>query len=235
MQDAYGNRSVIAGEKKDTQMSDAARGTRCCTGRFMALVLTVLILLNILPAAAAGIAEIQVMENEWTWSPGGVATFTGTITGEAGELEGATLALSISPEPKGEDSGSIVFTSVNNKKIKIRKQSDSYELNGLESMGAIPFEGSWFIPESSAFFKAVVKVTASNALGEVIGEGSMTVGESGDAAAGALIRIPADIGKINLWIGITAAVIWAAAIIRIMLLRGRAAKEERGASTNVHL
>ena len=157
---------------------------------------------------------------EWSWEPGGVATFTGTLTADAEQAAGATLQVSINPEPKAEDPGRIVFTNVNGKKVKVRKQDATYALDEAEA-GEISFSGSWFLPDDSAYFRAAVTVSLINPEGESIGFSTMKCGAYNTEGESTLKRIPADIGKINLILALSAGGIWCLAILRIVICRRR--------------
>ena len=170
--------------------------------------------------AESGI-KITIEEEEWSWEPGGVATFTGTLTADPEQAAGAILQVSINPEPKAEDPGRIVFTNVNGKKVKVRKQDAVYTLDTTEAEGEIPFSGSWFLPDDSAYFRAAVTVSLINAEGEILASSNMKCGVYDTEGESTLKRIPADIGKINMILALSAGGIWCLAILRIAICRGR--------------
>ena len=164
--------------------------------------------------------DLTLEEDEWSWVPGEVATFMGTVSGEPTALNDITLFLSITPEPKGDETGNIVFTSVNEKKIKIRKQSESYTLADNEATsGIVTFTGSWFIPENSAYFKAGLKISALNHNGETLAGVVLNLGANNGESGSTLKRIPIDISLVNKILSLSILVIWFFVLLKLWYLK----------------
>ena len=197
---------------------------------FLCIVLVFLVTL-LVPAfcCAESPVLISVQENEWSWVPGEVATFSGLISCQNPEdLSGATLRLEIIPEPRDEDAGRVVFTAVNDKRIKIRKQSDTYNIDDDDLSGEIPFEGSWFIPEGSAYFKAGLNASVIGKDGNTLASGNISVGSGSNEGNHTLLRIPVDIGRLNTVLAVCTAGICFLAIFRVFVItRKKSTKSEK--------
>lgn len=172
---------------------------------------------------------ISVQEHEWSWVPGEVATFSGLVSYQNPEnLSGATLRLEIIPEPRDEDAGRVVFTAVNDKRIKIRKQSDTYIIDDDDLSGDILFEGSWFIPEDSAYFKASLNASVISKDGNTLASGNLIVGSGSNEGNHSLLQIPVDIGRLNTILAVCTAGICFLAVLRVFVIaRKRAANSEK--------
>ena len=197
------------------------RINRCCLKLISALFACMLIDCSFFGySLAASDVQLNLTEDEWTWIPGEVATFQGTVSITPAAQDEITIQVSISPEPKSDDPGKIVFTSINDRKIKIRKQSDRYMLKSDElKEGTIAFAGSWFIPEDSAYFKAELGLSVINGSGDSLGNVSLHLGANSSDGGNTLKRIPVDIGRVNFVIGISACMIWLFVLIRILMIR----------------
>ena len=172
---------------------------------------------------------ISVQENEWSWVPGEVATFSGLVSCHKPEdLSGATLRLEIIPEPRDEDAGRVVFTAVNDKRIKIRKQSDTNSIKDDDLSGDILFEGSWFIPEGSAYFKASLSASVIGKDGNTLASGNISIGSGGNESNHSLLRIPVDIGQLNTILAVCTAGICFLAVLRLLVItRKKTTKSEK--------
>ena len=173
--------------------------------------------------------NISVQENEWSWVPGEVATFSGSVISEnPSDLSGTVIQLEIIPEPKDEDTGRIVFTAVNDKRIKIRKQSDSYSVGDEDLTGDISFEGSWFIPEGSAFSRANLNVRVLGNNGDQLASGTLSIGSGAAESNHSLLRIPVDINRLNMIIAVCTGLVCCLAIIRVFICsRVKSIKHEK--------
>lgn len=166
--------------------------------------------------------RIILTEKEWSWIPGEVATFSGTITcDDHDQLSGASIQLEIIPEPKDDDPGRIVFTSINGKRIKIRKQSETYILDDSDLNDEILFEGSWFIPEGSAFFKAGLVASVAGKSGDLLGTCTINVGTGDSESTHSLLRIPVDIGHVNFILALCTGAVCCLAVCRFIVLLHR--------------
>ena len=186
----------------------------CCTG--------LLILISIFAMAESG--EPVITPVEWTWNPGKVATFEGRFTLPESCPNSVVLHLAVKPEPSQNDPGRIVFTFVNQKRLTVKKQSDEYTLKTDGLTGEITFKGSWFIPDEIYYSAASVTFTLTGEDGTVIAEKTAEFNENegpGQNGGQKILRLPFQTSKIILWTGISAAAIWLAAILRIIIKKIR--------------
>ena len=103
------------------------------------------------------------------------------------------------------------------KRIKIRKQDEKYSVNDDDLSGDISFEGSWFIPEDSAFFKASLNVSVIGSNGDSLASGLLSVGSGDTESNHSLMRIPVDINRLNMLIAICTGIICCLAIVRVII------------------
>jgi len=165
--------------------------------------------------------QIELEEDAWTWQPGEIAGFSGTLHGDLQPLSGGTLHVDILQETGGETIGKIVFTTVGDKKIKARKQSASVHLDELTGE-VLPFSGVWYIPEDYSEHHATLILTAEDLNGQPVVSLQANPGADSYASNGGrlLWKIPFDMDQI-IWIaGGACLLIWTGALAR-MLLRGR--------------
>ena len=167
---------------------------------------------------------VDLREEQWNWTPGGVASFSGTVSGDTSLLAGGTLTLEALNEAGGEAVGRIVFTTVGDKKIKARKQTGDFRLPEEQSGQEITFTGVWYIPEDFSQQRITVSLLLEDAEGNAQGKGSMTPGAENVAQAGGrtLIRIPFDTDQVILILGIICGVVWLCVALRWMLLKKQA-------------
>ena len=189
-------------------------------GRLACFLLFLAVMLCSVGACAQEAVQVTVKNEEWSWEPGEVATFSGTVYGTPEVLNGTVLQVTIDAQPRGDEEERIVFTGVNGSRIKVRKQSETYALKEEELSAEIPFTGSWFVPEGSMAFQAVVTVTVLSGTGETLGSGKLEFGMGGETGEGtALLRIPFDTEQLILWMTVGTGVIWVLAGLRIMICR----------------
>ena len=201
-------------------MSRIPRGQKWKNRNWLLLLLTTFLC----TAAAGGFSEEKAVlkEAEWTWEPGGTATFSGSFSFEGEDVSDAMLILELKTN-QPDQPGSVVFTEINGKTVKIRKRSDTMQAN-LQGHGAEnTFLGDWYLPEEGVnLSEAVLGFRAEDGQGKLLASAELKVGGNGEEAGGTPARI---LNHLHLAILILAAVtvlLWAAAILRNMLLRKRA-------------
>ncbi len=180
---------------------------------------------------------IELQKTDWTWTAGEVATFAGTLHPAHTDLNGAKLELTIQASPETDDSGKLVFTSCNGKRIKVRNQSETCSLENVENSDSIPFECSWILPEGSMFQKVTITATCISESGENLFSYGMTCVndswfEQGDQK---IFHIPADLDQLVLILCVACAVVWTAAIIRNILLRHEEKRVQKGEKAHADL
>ena len=158
--------------------------------------------------------------DEWTWEAGASATFSGTVTISGSETGKITLQLEAVPEQGQSQPQHIVFVSVNNKRVKVKKQSDTYTLKEPVPGETIPFAGSWLVPAENVPDHLTIRLRVLNQDNKVICETEIEAGgDQGDQAVSEnqALRIPLHPERILRYTIIAAALFWTAAILRMIL------------------
>lgn len=156
---------------------------------------------------------------EWTWSRGAYNTFSGTIdlSGCSGEELTVTMTTDLEYDAETEQKSMPVFTTVNGKRIAMTKQSAAVKVTADPDNPQMEFTGSFRLPVK----KRIEAVTFTFSIAGADGAEQKNVSymiDSGKNIAGKkdnTFYIPVDIGRIAVWIGIAAAVVWAIVLIRI--------------------
>ena len=192
--------------------------------RFRPGALLLALLLMLCPAirGAQGENVISLQEKEWTWEKSNIASFEGSAS-LAGMPQGKLLlTLSIETEPKATDPGTVVFQTVNGKKLTIKKQKPEYTITHEDS-DELTFIGNWKTPDDVFFTKVEITFRICTEDGEtVLAEQKLTAGRTKAEVAEAddgKIKLKADFAEWTLWVGIAAGVIWLLAVIRIVTNR----------------
>ena len=186
--------------------------------------IAILLCLVLCLCTTAGLGEVQLTLEpaEWTWEAGAVATFQGQLDSGGEDLTGAALTLSIEVSPQQEDPGRVVFTSLNDKRLKVRKQSESHTLEEGETAQPLSFTGSWFLAEESYYNGANLRLTLTDADGkelaraEYASENGSATGEGGE---GEPFRVPVDMNQVIRILAIVCGAVWAAFLGRLFYLR----------------
>ena len=188
-----------------------------------------LIFLCAASAASAESLTVEMKEAGWTWEENNIASFEGTVASESGLPEKIVMKLEFLAYPESKDSGEVVFSTVNGKKLTLRKQKSDYSLStdGVKSIG---FTAGWKTPESVLFTRIdiTLKIYTDDS-SALLAEQKFTM--SRDASELVMkddgkIRLHTDFSEWTRWVAVSAAVIWAAALLRI-LLNYRKNREER--------
>ena len=179
----------------------------------------------IIPGTAAADTQITMEAGEWSWEAGGTSGFSGVIRTDGEDLEGASLQLDI--QTRMEDSGDLVFTSLNGKKVKIRKRSDRLEADLAGGGAENTFEGEWYLPDrvDDGLAYASVNLTVFDAEGNEIGTGRLDVGDREEEAAAAGRDPIALAEKAALYLAAAGAAVWVFAIGRHLILNRRKAEK----------
>ncbi len=144
-------------------------------------ILAACIMLCVFSFPACGAASILIAADEWTWDEGGIASFHGSITTEK---DAAEAYLFLWPETRLEDSGEVLFTGVNGKKLKVRKRASGITQD-LKAGIPLEFEAEWHLPEEndSGLARAVIHLSVSDKNGSVIASGELEMGSMEDERA----------------------------------------------------
>lgn len=190
------------------------------TERFLALLCMCMMIWS----AASADWQIEMFPTEWTWEANGVAAFSGVIKSGDGDVNGAVLTLSI--DTRMEDSGEVMFTNLNGKKVKIRKRSSTAEMDLAGGGAENTFEGEWYLPAEveEGLSSAVIHLSLTDAEGKELAKQDMQVGSQEEDAVSAG-ESPANrldkLYRILLYAGIA---VWVLALGRFALLRKRQTK-----------
>ena len=180
-------------------------------------------LLCFIPAVCLGDTEIEMTADEWTWNANEVASFHGSIVTDQ---DAADAVLTLRAETSLEDSGEVIFTSVNGKKLKIRKRGPEIT-EDLQAGSEFLFEGEWNLPADTGggIARAVITLTIQDAEGNTIAEGRMEEGSlaAEEAIQGASPAKKAD--QLILILLLAGLLVWLAAVSRYLVLNLRRGRE----------
>ena len=171
-------------------------------------------------------AEIQVsiQEKEWTWNENDINSFQGTIITDH-NIPNAVLTLSV--KTRLEDSGEILFTSTNGKKLKIRKRGPSTEAD-LSSGEEFSFEGEWDLPsntkEGIAWAEITLKIDNSDGQEESVKKIEFGNLDNDQALKGS--SLSDKVNHLIIFFLIACICIWLLAIARYLILKKK--KKRKG-------
>lgn len=175
-------------------------------------------------SSALGEIKMSLAADDWSWEEGSASFFHGTIQADH-SVSGATLCLSVNT--RLTDSGSVVFTSLNGKKLKTKQRNASVQAD-LSQNEELEFAGQWFLPEEmdTELAYAVVRLQMLDADGKEICSETLEAGsKAADDSIVAKSPVTKAVRAIRLLV-ILAAVLWMAAIGRYMILKARSAGKE---------
>ena len=188
--------------------------TRCC------IVLFSLMLLMIPCAARSAGISCGISSAAGSWIPGESAPFDGVVSSDGTvSADSITMKLSIRTNPAISESGTIIFSEVNGKKLSIRNQKDEYTASFPEG-GEIRFSGSWLLPENLYLSEVELILTVFGPDGSVLGESSASVAGNSSASGPDGIVFPDLTVPVRIMM-IAAAVVWFLAAIRILIYHRR--------------
>lgn len=187
---------------------------RCCMRCCIALLSLIMIMI---PCAACseGIS-CEITPAAGSWVPGESALFDGAVSADGTvSYDSITMKLSIRTTPVSGESGTIIFSEVNGKKLSIRNQKDEYTIS-LPEGSEIRFTGSWLLPENLHLSEIELVLTVLGPDGSVLAESAASVaGESPESGTSGM-TFPDLTVPIRIMI-IAAAVVWILAAIRIFI------------------
>ena len=193
------------------------------THRARAAAMILALILTVFPyhALAANVLSADISEKDWTWTPGGIATFEGTIVYEGSASDSPlTLSLAISCTPDTPDPGSIVFSSVNDQKLSRMKQKSEYVIK-KDDNPVFRFTGNWILPDGTAMSGAKVTLTVLDMSGHKVGEASFDTNDGiGQESYTPRFTFP-DLKRGITLLLIIAGVICTAAVIRVIYYKRR--------------
>lgn len=185
------------------------------------ITITVLLLLTgslITALAESGTEAVVIPDKEWSWSRGAYNTFTGQIV--LSGCEDGELTLSVSTDlpynDETEQQSMPVFTSVNEKRIVMTKQSDTVHISPENKNEIITFSGSFRLPEKTNVDKISFVFSIKDQNGHEINTFTCRV-EAADEAKGTNINpfyIPVSINLITIILSVSAVLVWTIVFIK---------------------
>ncbi len=191
-------------------------------GQISLLFLTVILLfLPVQEAAAANTLSVHIEKDEWSWTGDTAATFRGSVICQGlSEDDPVTLRLTVEASPAESDPGDIVFTSVNGKRLAVKKQKNEYRLTSSPT-ATTAFTGSWNIPKEGKFGEVTIRIEAIGPDGICQGEDFFTMKDSTVIVNDDPVPKLPNPGKYIRPLFIAAAIIWMLAVIRVYYYRHR--------------
>ena len=125
--------------------------------RFIALCILSIAFFHLISvyAAADNSIEIKLTELEWKWDPLETASFEGVIQFDDNTPDTVLIKLSFTAAPEASETGEVVFQTVNDKKLTLRKQKSIYTLN-RDGADSFRFVGNWKTPENVYFTRVEI-------------------------------------------------------------------------------
>ena len=187
---------------------------------FVSICLAFIIFCLILtPVHTENSSVVELKESVWTWEPLNVATFKGEVYFDNNAPENILMKLSFVALPGSDESGEVVFYTVNGRKLTLSKQKESYSLKRANA-DSFSFTGNWRTPEDVYFTKVEIICEVYDADKEaLISKGNLIVSRSESDI------LSVDDGRFKirynfpLWTRfaiIASSLIWVLAIVRII-------------------
>ena len=154
--------------------------------RWAACLLALLCICMMICPAALADWQIEMKPLEWTWDANGVASFSGVIRTDGEAVSGAVMTLAV--DTRMEDSGEVLFTVLNEKKVKLRKRSSTAEMDISGANAENTFEGEWYLPADveEGLASAVIHLTIADGEGKELAKYDMQAGsKEADTASAA--------------------------------------------------
>ena len=190
---------------------------RCCSRCFILLLPLLFLLISC--ACASGIS-CEIIPAGSSWIPGESALFEGCVSAdETVSYDNVMMKLSIRTDPVLSETGAIVFSEVNGKKLSIRNQKDEYPVS-LQSGSEIRFSGSWLIPENIHVSDAALVLTILDPDGSILDEVSAPLSGSESVSSPSVMMFPDLVAPIR-YVLIAAAAVWTLAAVRILIHQKR--------------
>ena len=154
---------------------------------------------------------------EWSWDTGAYNTFEGWI--ELAEFSGRDLTIRMSTDlPYNTDTekdSMPVFTELNHRRITMVKQTDSLRCTSDSESTDVSFAGRLSLPGKKHVNRIRFDFHILDENGNELKSVSAVLSTGGDYHGA--FYIPADIDTVTMYLGIAAAAIWAAVILRAIL------------------
>ena len=188
---------------------------------FFSLVLFAVVFL--MPLSVKGEAfSVDIQEDQWSWESGSVASFSGQVTNVSSGSSPAQMLIEIHDDEKDASTGKIVFTSVNGKAVKARKQSSTVLLE-QSPWDTISFTGIWYIPEDLETTRATLVLRLFAQDGLELGHYAVSLAKKNQISVSGgrtLFRLPVDLDHVELFLLVACGITWML-VLGILLFRSR--------------
>ena len=201
------------------------------------VLLCICIMLLLFFHCVAGLCEIgaafQITEDEWSWNPASVNTFTGQC--DLSEFMDLPMKLYLDSDlPADEDTEAIpqlVFTYFNDERIAVLDQSDTYEYipaSDGSNTSVVRFSGRVRLPKKPRVRSVCFTLRLIDANGNELKSISSVVSSrnTGSTPTDGSFYISADVKRITLICSVSAALIWIIAIAVNIIVKKKKTLEE---------
>ena len=164
-------------------------------------------------------------DEEWSWDPGNYNLFSGNIQLSSFAGQELTIAMTTDLSYDDGEEHNPLFTVIDGKRIPMRQQSNRTVYIPAEETQSLSFSGSITLPAKEhvkhIVFQFHILDESGNELTLITDE--VSVRDNDPASAAGSFYIPCNTGGIAVVAGAAAIVIWAAVLVRSLLIR----KKER--------
>ena len=195
--------------------------------RILNLILFAVLLIWCTGAVCEHTAQIQINANneEWSWDPGAYNQFTGRI--DLAEFCGKELTIIISTDLSyggdQEEDHDPLFTVVNGRRITMLKQKSSAVFTPEAENSEFDFSASLKLPEKGHVrsIRLDFRIVDENDTELMNLQDTISAGDNAAGRESGTFYIPYDIDTIIWIITAAAAVIWAAVLLRSVIMKKR--------------
>ena len=121
-------------------------------------------------AEGTNAARISVEKINWTWESAEAATFRMEILAGEADLSGGKIQLRAETVPEMEDPGTVKITTVDGKRLKVKKQGVSYDIPQGEPIHTLTIEGYWEPPVPRGVIRRLtIHAVVTGVSGEMLG------------------------------------------------------------------
>lgn len=175
-------------------------------------------LLVFFPFCALGEVTATLSVEDWTSEPGGSIAILGTIDGLTEDQENAIWHLDLQTS-YSQDAGNLVFTTINEKNVKIRNRSDTLT---ADILGNVPntFAAEWYLSDTVVdTASSVLRFTLTGADGKVLASAELRGNQSALSAVDPVSRAMFFIRRWKWVLWATVAAFWGLALLGTFLFR----------------
>ncbi len=169
-------------------------------------------------ALALGESSAVLTEQEAVWEDGGYVKYAGSFLLEEDVSDAVWHAELKTGDP--DEAGEVVFTRIREDSVKKRKQSDTMKAEAVK--GENSFEITWYLPEKMGSLSgAEISFRLEDGSGQTLAAGQISRNTGGEDSSDRAVRLLSATNRVMVILLIAAGVIWACAVLRIILARKR--------------